>query len=134
MKYLLLTNINNGKMKFIKYIPIGTISVILLIVWMQILTIPIQPGWDHYWTLIAFMASLGLYFVNTRWGLYATGVMLLLGVFNVISIFLGKYNISFFTGRSEAENYKSIKFDVRCMGLFLLYLLCAGKFLFYRRK
>lgn len=122
-------------MKFLKYIPISIIFIILMIVWSQIFATPIQPYWGHYLSIILFVLSFFLYFVNTKLGLYTTGIMLLLGVFNIAHIFLGKYNISFFTTGTDNADYRSIKFDVRCIGLFILYLLCAWKDLFkYSKK
>ncbi|GAB3023018.1 hypothetical protein GCM10027051_29730 [Niabella terrae] len=117
-------------MRFVKFVPITLIFIILLIGWLEILIISIEPTTMNYVSLAAFLAILILYFINVRLGLYATGIMILLGAFNLIPIFLGKFNVSFFALGSDNERNDSIKFDLRCIGLLVVYLFCTWKSIF----
>ncbi len=121
-------------MKLVRYIPLGLVFLIMLVVWIRIFTIPVQPERGHYIAVYISIVSIVLYFVNIRAGLYATGVLILLGVFNIAQIFLGKYNIRFFTTGTSDTAYRSLKFDLRCIGLFAIYLACTWGQLFKPSK
>lgn len=117
-------------MRLVKFIPVTLIFIILLIGWIQMIITPIKPTTINYVALAVFFAVFILYFINIRAGIYGTGIMILLGIFNLISIFLGKFNISFFAIGSGNERINSIKFDLRCIGLLLVYLFCTWKSVF----
>jgi len=75
------------KNKIVRVIPFLTIIVIVAYTWFQILTTEYTAMWRHYVALVLILINAALYFWKYNQAIIVTGIILLLGTFNLLSFF-----------------------------------------------
>lgn len=67
-------------------IPLVIAAAFLIYCWAILLSTTLLANWRHYVALLLFLPLIYFYFKSYKWALVGTGIYLLLGTFNILSL------------------------------------------------
>lgn len=116
------------KFKFFRLIPFVLLGVIIIFTWVNIFTTDYFATVKHQLALVMVCLNFGIYFVNFRYGVLTTGIILLLAVFNLLAFFPSTVTATSFVkfGNTEVD-LPSIQ--PNSLLLLLIFLIIDLKFL-----
>ncbi|MGF7232791.1 hypothetical protein [Arachidicoccus sp.] len=117
-----------NKKKFIQILPILILGGILIYTWFIIITTDYFATIKHQIGLGVFLAILAFYFLKFKYGIFFTGIYLLLASFNIIAIFPVIISSSYFVKVGGME-ISTPPIQWKAVLLLILFLICTGRYL-----
>ena len=74
------------KQKILILLPLLVIGGLIIYSWIIILFTNVMATWQHWTALLLFIVIAFLFFKNFKWAVLATGVYLILGTINLLSL------------------------------------------------
>jgi len=115
-----------GKL-IVRIIPLLILGIILVYTWYTILTTEYYATVRHILALVLFAGNLILYFFRFRYAVLLTGVILILGTFNLLAFFPDITSTSFFVKIRDVEIATP---SIQWKPLLLLIFYCTVNFNF----
>ena len=117
------------KLKFIRIVPLAIVCVIMAFTWVNILTTDYFATLRHQVALVLVCLNLVLFFLNYKYSILFTGLILLLATFNLLAFFPSIESSAFFIRFGSKEIYAP-SIQPRSLLLLLLYLGINFKYLY----
>lgn len=110
------------KQKILLLIPLTIIASLIFYCWTIILFTEVEATWRHYIALGLFSGIVYLFFKNFRWTVLSTGLYLILGTLNLLSLTASIVTNSYGIRISSIEIWTPT-FQLLSFGLLILFIV-----------